>query len=37
MLLHLEPASGVGQEFADRDRLLLVVAEKLVDCRVVPL
>jgi hypothetical protein len=30
-LLHLESASSVGQELSDRDRLLLVVAEKLVD------
>jgi hypothetical protein len=30
-LVHLETASSVGQEFPDRDRLLLVVAEKLVD------
>jgi hypothetical protein len=31
MLLHLESASSVGQEFPDRDRLLLVVAVKLFD------
>jgi hypothetical protein len=28
--LHLESASSVGQKFPDRDRLLLVVAEKLL-------
>jgi hypothetical protein len=31
MLLHVESASSVGQDFTDIDRLLLVVAEKLVD------
>jgi hypothetical protein len=31
LLLHLESASSVGQEVTDSDRLLLVVAEKLVD------
>jgi hypothetical protein len=30
-LLHLESPSGVGQQFTDSDRLLLVVAEELVD------
>jgi hypothetical protein len=31
LLLHLESALSVGQELTDIDRLLLVVAEKLVD------